>query len=101
MPSLIDALAALFTGNKPLAAQSAPALSDQLAQPITYSQAVPTAKITGSGYAAGGINAQQLYPTWYSQMTNAQMNGQQFPSFKEWVALQGIEKPVAGANFGQ
>lgn len=73
MASLLDALASVFSPQK------------------------PTPDMLGSGMAAGAANTQQLYPVWQQQF----LDGQTQLQFPDWVRAQGIQKPVAGVNIAQ
>ena len=74
--NILDALADLFG-------------SGRIAQPGPQQQPGATPGPLGTGMAQNAANLQRLYPIYQQQAMQAQMQGQPFPSFEQWVQQQG------------
>jgi len=71
-------------------------LSQLIARPgqgqdlVNQQQPLPS---NGNGLAQGAVDTSQLYPMWQKLNMQAQINGQPFPSFLEWMQQEGIQAP--------
>jgi len=56
-------------------------------------QQQPLLPSNNNGLVQGAADTSQLYPMWQKLNMQAQINGQQFPSFLEWMQQEGIQAP--------
>ena len=54
---------------------------------------IPQQPLPNNGLAQGAADTSQLYPRWQQLNMQAQINGQPFPSFLEWMQQEGIQAP--------